>query len=135
GTDDADTFTATLYVEHGTLSLGDGHVTISGHGCGSADPLVITGSLAEVNAALAAVTYTPASEYEGADTVHFTATSTEDVGTSTSAAAAETTAAIMVAPVADQPVVTASASEIKEDGISSLTITLNNAPDLFENTD
>jgi Ca2+-binding RTX toxin-like protein len=137
GTDDADTFTATLYVEHGTLSLGEGlHATISGgDGSAAAHPVVITGSLADVNAALAAVTYTPAREYEGTDTVHFTATSTEDVGTSTSAAATETTAAITVAPVAHQPLVSASATEIDEGGTSHLTINFSNAADLFENSD
>ena len=136
GTDDADTFTATLYVEHGTLSLGsDLNATISGDGHDLAHPVVITGSLADVNAALLAVTYTPTGEYEGADTVYFTATSTEDVGTSTSAPAAETTAVITVAPVADVPAVTATASAINEGGSSDLSITFNNAIDLFANSD
>ena len=80
GNDDADTFTATVYVDHGKLALGSGlHATISG-GAGDnlADAVVITGSLTDVNAALAAITYTPTGEYEGTDTVHFTALSTEE---------------------------------------------------------
>jgi VCBS repeat-containing protein len=107
GADDNDTFSATLYVEHGTLVLGgELAATISGgDGHDLGDAVVITGSLADVNAALKAVTYTPAGEYEGTDTVHFTATSTEDFGSSTSAPAPETTATITVNGVAEMPVV------------------------------
>jgi hypothetical protein len=47
----------------------------------------------------------------------------------------QTVSAGTVAPVADVPVVTATASEICEGGTSNLTITLSNAPDLFENAD
>ena len=101
-TDDTDSFTATLYVEHGTLSLGSGSFSVTSSGTGtSADHLTITGSLADVNAALAVITYTPNSEFEGTDTVHFTTLSTEDVGISTSTAATETTATIIVNPVAE----------------------------------
>src|SRR4029079_9115951 len=49
--------------------------------------------------------------------------------------AGTTTASLTVNPVADQPVVTASATTIDEDGTSDLTITLANASDLFENGD
>src|SRR5205807_1491236 len=103
-TDAADHFSATLYVAHGTLALGTGlAATISGgDGHDLADAVVISGSLAEVNAALATVTYTPASEYEGADTLHFASTTTEDVGTST--ASASTTVDLFVNGVADTPV-------------------------------
>ncbi len=115
--DNADTFTATVYVEQGTLTLGSGlAATIKGgDGHGVADAVLITGSLADVNAALAAVTYTPATEYEGTDTVHFTATSTEElsVGGNTSAAATETTATITVNPVSDTPSVAAAIGSIE----------------------
>src|SRR5258707_14091390 len=42
---------------------------------------------------------------------------------------------LTVNPVADQPVVTASAATINEDGTSNLTLTLTNADGLFENSD
>ena len=87
---------------------------------------MITGSLTDVNAALAAITYTPTGEYEGTDTVHFTALSTEEaaVGGNVSPTATPITATIKVNPVADIPVVTASAAPIVEDGTSALTLTL-----------
>ena len=112
--DAADSFTATLYVEHGKLTLGSGlNATISGgDGHDAAEAVVITGSLADVNAALAAITYTPDSEYEGTDTVHFTALSTEEaaVGGNVSAPATPITATITVNGVADTPILHASAS-------------------------
>jgi len=114
GADDNDTFSATLYVQHGTLKLASGlHAVISGgDGHDALDAVVITGSLADVNAALAAVTYTPAGEFEGTDTVHFTATSTEEaaVGGKVSAAATPTTATITVNGIADTPILHANAS-------------------------
>ena len=117
GSDDAaDTFSATLYVDHGTLSVGTGlNVTITGgNGDNAADAVVITGSLANVNAALAAITYTPTSEFEGTDTVHFTALSTEEgtVGSNISAAATPTVATITVTPVSDTPSVAATTSTV-----------------------
>src|SRR5207302_328196 len=46
-----------------------------------------------------------------------------------------TSTTLTVDPVADQPVVSASATTINEDGTSNLTITLSNASGLFENPD
>src|SRR6202022_2995405 len=88
--DKADFFTAKLYVEHGKLSAGTGPFTVGGgDGHDSANALTISGLLTDVNTALAAVSYPPHSEFEGTDHVHFTATSTEDFGTSTSTAPPE----------------------------------------------
>ena len=127
GADNADTFTATVYVEHGKLTLGSGlHATISGgDGNDAADPVVITGSLTDVNAALAAITYTPAAEYEGTDTVHFTATLTEEagVGGNVSAAATPTTATITVNPVAEAAAAIAPATLTLSENDTSVAIT------------
>src|SRR5260370_19619073 len=49
--------------------------------------------------------------------------------------AGPTSTTLTVDPVADKPVVTASATMIPEDGTSALTIGLTNAAGLFENPD
>lgn len=61
-------FTTTLSVAHGTLAAGtvQGGAAISGAGTGS---LVLTGTLAQVNATLATIGYTSASGYVGAETL------------------------------------------------------------------
>ena len=128
-TDDQDTYTATLYVEHGTLSVGSGNFTVAVTGTGtSGNELIITGSLTEVNLALTDITYTPATEYEGADTVHFTATTTEEaaVGGGTSAPAVQTTATIMVEGVPDTPTISTPTAFITNENaphlVSGLTV-------------
>ena len=115
--DAADSFTATLYVADGTLAVANGtgsdtfkasSVTVGGgNGDGSAASLTITGTLANVQAALDHVQYTPTGEFEGTDTVHFTALSTEEaaVGGNASADATAVTAAITVNGTADTPTV------------------------------
>ena len=100
GNDGTDSFTATLYVDDGTLTLGTGNFTVTSSGAGTdASHLTITGSLANVNAALGAVTYTPTSGFAGNDTVHFSAFSTEEasVGGDVSANSATLTATITIA--------------------------------------
>src|SRR4029077_7271767 len=72
------------------------------------------------------------SEFEGTVSIGVSATAHDGSADSTAGA---TTASLTVDPVADQPVVTASATEINEDGTSDLTITLTNADQLFENSD
>ena len=128
-TDDQDTYTATLYVEHGTLSVGSGNFTVAVTGTGtSGNELIITGSLTEVNLALTDITYTPTTEYEGADTVHFTATTTEEaaVGGGTSAPAVQTTATIMVEGVPETPTISTPTAFITNENaphlVSGLTV-------------
>ncbi|MGN7161565.1 cadherin-like domain-containing protein [Sphingomonas sp. SAFR-052] len=62
------TFTTTLSVAHGVLVAGtvDGGAVISGAGTGS---LVLTGTLAQVNATLATIGYTSTSGYVGTETL------------------------------------------------------------------
>ena len=122
-TDDQDTYTATLYVEHGTLSVGSGNFTVAVTGTGtSGNELIITGSRTEVNLALTDITYTPTTEYEGADTVHFTATTTEEaaVGGGTSAPAVQTTATIMVEGVPETPTISTPAAFITNENAPHL---------------
>ena len=87
---------------------------------------MITGTLAQVNAALLLVTYTPNTEYEGPDTLHFSSTSIEDIGTSS--ATASTTVGITVNGTADTPVLHTAAIITTEDvavtNISGLSVSI-----------
>ncbi|WP_128971356.1 beta strand repeat-containing protein [Bradyrhizobium tropiciagri] len=96
--DNADTFTVNLSVANGTLVVGGAHTGLTGSFGGAT--ISFSGSLANVQAALANnnITYSPNHNFAGADTLHFTATSTEAaaVGGNTSAATTDHTAAITV---------------------------------------
>jgi hypothetical protein len=81
---------------------------------------------------LSGLTITPASEFEGAVTVDVSAVAHDGAAFST---AGTTTTTLTVDPVADVPVVAATASEINEGGSSNLAITLSNATDLFVSND
>jgi VCBS repeat-containing protein len=64
----------TLHVDHGTIVLGDAGA-VTGDLDGSDGTLVLNGTAAQINAALASgLTYTPASNYNGTDTLHLAAT-------------------------------------------------------------
>src|SRR5207244_1705562 len=92
---------------------GDGTFTITAH---SADDL-------------SNLTITPRSEERRAGKNGISAQAQDGSADST---LGTTTASLTVNPVADQPVVTAAATTINEDGTSNLTITLTNASGLFE---
>jgi hypothetical protein len=68
----------TLSVDHGTLTLGQttGLSFTSGDGVSDA-AMTFTGSLSDLNAALAGTTYTPAANFNGTDTLTIT---TDDLG-------------------------------------------------------
>ena len=88
---DGDALTTTLIVAHGTLSVAAGSgAAVAG---GGTSAVTLSGSAAQINAALAALTYAPTADYNGNDTL---AVSTSD-GTLTSNASV----AIGVTPVAD----------------------------------
>src|SRR6185503_7178860 len=80
---------------------------------------------------LAGLTITPTSEFEGTVTVGVSAVGHD--GSSTSIAGTTSTT-LTVDPVADQPVVTASTTEINEGGSSALSLGLTNAAGLFEDS-
>ncbi len=81
GDPDSTRLTVDLTVSHGTLAL----TTITGltlaHGASGAH-LALAGPIADLNAALATLTYTPATDYAGADTLTF---ATTDEGNRTNA--------------------------------------------------
>ncbi|TPK70433.1 hypothetical protein, partial [Mesorhizobium sp. B2-4-17] len=79
---------------------------------------------------LSSLKITPPAEFEGQFALSVTATERDVEGNLSSPTT--TTASLTVNPVADQPLVTAAATTINEDGTSNLTITLTNASDLFE---
>jgi len=84
---DANTLSVTLSVAHGKLVSGSS---------GPLASITLTGTLTQVNAALAALKYTPNANYFGSDTLTVTATDG-------SATAAQQTVAITVTAVNDQP--------------------------------
>lgn len=68
------TFTVSLSVSNGILNLGSpGSVTITG-GANGSSAMTFTGTAAQINAAMASLTYTPNLNYTGGDTLLFTAT-------------------------------------------------------------
>src|SRR6185437_5003348 len=112
--DAADTYTVTLSVGHGSLSLTSATGLTFLNNVSSGASITFSGSLADVQAALADnnITYNPTGEYEGSDTLHFTATSTEEaaVGGNTSPATTDHTTALTISGVADTPLITAAAA-------------------------
>ncbi|HEX8120637.1 MAG TPA: tandem-95 repeat protein, partial [Solirubrobacteraceae bacterium] len=95
-----------LGVDHGTLTLSTvaGLTAVSGDGTGAVS---LTGSPSEVNAAVAGLNYTPATDFNGADTL---SALVDDLGHNGSGGAltGSDTAGITVAAVNDAPVVSAS---------------------------
>jgi VCBS repeat-containing protein len=95
--DSGDTINVTLSVAHGSLLVGT-HTGLSGSFSGSS--ITFSGLASAVNAALADnnITYMPTSNFVGSDTLHLTATSTEEagVGGNTSVATTDHTGAISV---------------------------------------
>ena len=100
--DSDDSVSAALTVGHGTLHVDNtsppAGVTVTGDDSGA---LTISGDAAVVNALLAGLTYTPTGEYEGADTLNLSVTSTDGANTFATPATASTT--ITVNPVAEAP--------------------------------
>ena len=98
--DEADPVTVTLHVANGTLSLdgnADPAATVVANGTGT---VTVSGVANDVNTVLASLTYTPSSDYQGPDTLHVTATST-DGGAVPSAPTADQTVALTVTPIND----------------------------------
>ena len=109
-------YTATLTVGHGVLAAtASGAANVTGAGSGT---LTVTGTLADVNATLDGLKYTPAANFNGADTLHIStmdADGTANGGHDTGA----TDIALTVNAVNDAPTVvngtTATAATIAED--------------------
>ncbi len=119
--------TVTISLDHGAklTQTGNGATVIDNH---DGTFTVTAHSVAD----LTGLTITPASEFEGSVQVGVSAVA--HVGTVESAVGSTSTS-LTVNPVADVPVVSASAAAINEDGTSALTLTLANAAALFENSD
>ncbi len=120
---------AELGVDHGTLTLSTiaGLTSVTGDGT---DTVTLTGSLAEVNAAIAGLSYLPASNFNGADALSF---ALDDLGHNGSGGAQTLTGsfAIAVSAVNDAPVNTVPAAQtVAEDG--SATLSGANAPSVAD---
>jgi hypothetical protein len=96
----AGTLSVELTVGHGTVTVGTANVTVGGNG---SDDVTISGSLADVNAALASLSYTGDTNYHGPDTLHIVS---DDGGATGSGGTQSDTddVAITVTAVNDTPV-------------------------------
>jgi hypothetical protein len=96
----AGTLSVELTVGHGTVTVGTANVTVGGNG---SDDVTISGSLADVNAALASLSYTADANYHGPDTLHIVS---DDGGATGSGGTQSDTddVAITVTAVNDTPV-------------------------------
>ncbi len=111
---DSSTLTTTLSVAHGILTAGPG---VTGNGTASVS---ITGSAAQINAALAGLAYTGNLNFNGADTL--------TVATSDGPATATDTIAITVNPVNDPPVLNLDADSSTIGGVDYLTAFIDGGP-------
>ena len=96
---DGDTLTVSLAVTNGTLNVALSGTTISSGANDSAN-MSIQGLVTDINAALASLSYTGSTNYNGADTLTYSVTD----GTETTQ---DATVAITVTPVNDLPVLAA----------------------------
>ena len=77
----AGTETVTLSVAHGAITLATKTGLVFTTGDGASDPtMTFKGTLAQINAAVATVTYTPTAGYVGADTLTFTTNDNGNTG-------------------------------------------------------
>ncbi|NGZ05936.1 MAG: hypothetical protein G8237_06220 [Magnetococcales bacterium] len=118
------TMEATLSALHGTLTLTTGSgVTITSGADGSGS-MVFTGTLAQINAAVATVTYQSNAEYAGAETVTLAVSDLGNTGSpgaqTASVPLAFTVAAVNDAPTVDAP--TLSATEDTQLPITTLSV-------------
>ncbi|WP_178130441.1 Ig-like domain-containing protein [Reyranella sp. CPCC 100927] len=121
---DSGSLTTTLSVANGTLSVTTGGgAGITGNGTGS---VTITGTAAEINAALAGLTYRNTADYNGPDTL--------TVSTSDGALDTTVTANITVVPVVDVTNDSVTTAEDTPISFNVLTGTNGASADSFENT-
>ena len=98
----------TLSVSHGTIALAtNSGITVTA-GADQSASMTITGTLADVNTAVATLTYAPGSNYNGNDTLQIGIDDQGNVGGG--ALTATGSVAISVTPVNDRPVLTATGS-------------------------
>ena len=96
--DSGDVLTATLHVSHGTMTLIGSVSGLTGHSGQGTDTIIITGSAAALDSVVnAGVTYTPSSDYSGADQIALTIIDRSGLSTSGSVS-------VMVSAVNDAPV-------------------------------
>ncbi len=105
----------TVSVGHGTLDMTDGTgATITNDGSGS---VTLTGTKAQINAALDGMTYTPTEDWNGTDTL--TITTDDQSGTATNQDV--DTVAITVTPVNDAPIANADSGSVELYGETTVT--------------
>jgi fibronectin-binding autotransporter adhesin len=92
--------TTTLAVAHGTLQLAVGHAAIAGNGSAS---VTLTGTLAEIDATLASVTYRAQAGFGGADTLTMTTSDNGNTGLGGALTDTDTMAITVTSPRPQDP--------------------------------
>ncbi|MGB4065513.1 MAG: VCBS domain-containing protein, partial [Azonexus sp.] len=105
GVDTNNNVTATLSVSHGTITLGSTDAIEIVAGTNGSASLALSGSLAAVNAAIAAINYTPTTNFNGVDTLVVSVSDQGNVGGDALSATANV--AIIVSGINDAPVAVA----------------------------
>jgi len=102
---DGGVLTTTLTVDHGTLLVTAGSgASVAGDGSGA---ITLSGTAAQINAALASLNYTPAADYNGSDALHVSTTDGTTPVTGTVAIGVTAVADVVndvVAATEDQPI-------------------------------
>lgn len=128
-----DWLSATLSVLHGSLTVAAGSgATVNNDGTGS---VTVSGTAAQINAALEGLRYKPAANYNGSDTLTLTTTDGGNTG-SGGALADSDTVTITVQAANDAPVNTVSGAQaVDEDGTLVFSGTNGNALHVSDATD
>ncbi|PJK29735.1 hypothetical protein CVT23_11900, partial [Minwuia thermotolerans] len=112
---------AVLSVANGVLDVSDTAATISGDGTGA---VTVTGALADVNAAIGSVVYSPEADFNGEDTLQIDVSDLGNTGAGGSLTGSESID-IIVNAVNDAPVIPAPGSDalgaVVEDAAATLT--------------
>ncbi|WP_416900272.1 MAG: tandem-95 repeat protein [Minwuia sp.] len=112
---------AVLSVSEGVLNVGVTGATVGGDGTGS---VTVTGALADVNVAIAALTYTPGSHFFGTDSLQIDVSDLGNTGAGGPLTDSESVR-IIVNEVNDAPVAVDDTATVNEDGSVSIDVLAN----------
>ena len=118
--------TTTLAVGAGVIEVGAGGADVSGDGTGT---VTLTGTLAQINAALAGARYLPPNDFAGSDTLTMTTSDNGNTGAGGPLTDSDSLG-IEVTPVNDAPVATDDIAGVDRDGPARVIAVLANDRDV-----